>query len=248
MRIHLEKRSFESGMSQSARYVISVVLYLAVLCTVAHAVQHPVALGKNPNASVCLECHADKTKGKYVHSAIPMGCTTCHEVTSAKGVTLISLVSPADELCFTCHQKSSDKHLHAPYAQGDCIVCHSPHSSNWPDHLLASPQNICMGCHVRERLKVHYQRRTATVPWGVTLTFEQLKGWQYLRLNKTLTANHPVEGHPVTGPNTVLGKGASQIACLSCHQPHHSRHANLLPPKFATTEALCESCHKYPGP
>jgi len=239
------KGAFGRVICRHARYVITFVLCLVVLRTLAQTAQHPVPLGKNPDSTGCIGCHGDKTKGKHVHSAIAMGCTICHEVTSAKGVTLINLVSPANELCFTCHEKSSDKYLHAPYAQGDCIVCHSPHSSDWPDQLLAAPQDICMGCHVRARLKVHNRKRTATVPWGVTLTFDQLKGCQYLGLNKALTANHPVEGHPMTGPNTDLGKGAAPITCLSCHQPHHSKHANLLPPEFSTREELCESCHKF---
>ncbi len=250
MRLQLEKRSLGAGrgMFHLARYIITFVLCLVVLGTVAKAVQHPVQLGKNPDSAECIGCHGDISKGKHVHSALSMGCTTCHIVTSKKGVTLINLVSPADELCFTCHKKSSDKFLHGPYAQGNCVVCHSPHSSDWPDQLLASPQDICMGCHSRARLKVNEQKRTATVPWGVTLTFDQLKGWQYLNLNKTDTADHPVEGHPVTGPNTDLGNGAAEITCLSCHQPHHSNHANLLPPNFSTVTALCESCHKDPGP
>jgi predicted CXXCH cytochrome family protein len=233
------------NISQAPRYLAASVLCFVVLRLGAQAAEHPVPLGKNPDPAICMECHADKSKGKYVHSAIAMGCTTCHSVTSAKGATLISLVSPATELCFTCHEKSSDKVLHGPYAQGNCIVCHSPHASDWPKQTLAPPEELCMGCHVRARLKINQKKRTAMVPWGVTLTFDQLKGWQYIGLNKALTANHPVEGHPVTGPNTALGKAAAEITCLSCHQPHHSERANLMPPNVPNQTALCETCHKF---
>ena len=101
-----------------------------------------------------------------------------------------------------------------------------------------------MGCHVRSRLKVNAKNRTAKVPWGLTVTFDQLKGGQYIGLNKALHANHPIEGHPVVGPNTAMGKGAAEINCLTCHQPHHSESANLLPAKLGNETALCESCHK----
>jgi predicted CXXCH cytochrome family protein len=215
--------------------------------------EHPVPLGENPDPAKCVECHADKSKGEYVHTAIAMGCTTCHAVTSKKGVTAIKLVSPASELCFTCHQKSTDEVLHGPYAQGNCSFCHSPHASDFPNQILASPEDLCMGCHVRARLKVNRRKRTATAPWGVTMTLKQLKGWQYINLNKALTANHPVEGHPVIGPNTAAGKGAPEITCLSCHQPHHSKWANLLPPNLPNDKGvmsdqtgLCVTCHKYP--
>ncbi len=219
-----------------------------VLGTGAHAVQHPVPLKKDVNSAECIGCHGDKSKGKHVHSAIAMGCTTCHVVTSVKGATLVSLVSPADQLCFTCHEKSGDKVLHGPYAQGKCTVCHSPHASAWPNQLRAPTQDLCMGCHVRARLKINAQKRIATLPWGAKVTFDQLQGAQSLGLNKALTANHPVEGHPVTGPNTELGKGAAAITCLSCHQAHHSKQANLLPANLSSATALCESCHRNPIP
>lgn len=223
--------------------VLSVLLFVIVLSVVVQAAEHPVPLAKNPDPATCVECHADKNKGKYVHSAIAMGCTTCHSVTSAKGATLISLVSPASDLCFTCHEKSSDKVLHRPYAEGECVACHSPHASNYPNQLLTDSQDLCLGCHARTRLKVNRRKQQVTTPWGVTLTFTQMQGWQYLNLNKTLTANHPVEGHPVTGPNTALGKGSPEINCLSCHEPHHSKNPNLMPPNVKNQTALCETCH-----
>lgn len=206
-------------------------------------------LGTNPDSTVCIQCHQDKAKGKFVHTVIAaQGCSACHTVISKKKRTLVSLVLPPNELCFTCHEKVNDKVLHAPYAQGNCIVCHSPHASDWPKQLLAPPQELCMGCHVRSRLKIDPQKRTATVPWGITLPLDQFQGMPSLGLNQALTANHPVEGHPITGPNTDLGKDAPDITCLSCHQPHHSDRLNLLPPGFATATALCESCHREIDP
>ncbi len=89
------------------------------------------------------------------------------------------------------------------------------------------------------------------MPWGITLTLDQMKGLLYLGLNSTLTANHPVEGHPVSGPNTAVGPGAPPISCLSCHNPHASNYANLLPKtppdpamKLCKSCSLCGDCHK----
>ena len=233
-------------MHKPASFALICTVYLVTLSVCAQAVEHPVPLGKNPDPSVCAQCHSDKSQGKYVHSAIAMGCTTCHDVTSAKGVTLITLVSPQNDLCFTCHEKSNDKVLHGPYAEGLCIACHSPHTGNYPNQLLADSQDLCLGCHAQARLKVNQRKQKVTTPWGVTLTFSQTQGLQFLGLNKTLTANHPVVGHPITGPNTALGKG--KISCLSCHEPHHSQKPNLMPPNLGNNPggyvtALCETCH-----
>jgi len=211
---------------------------------------HPVTLKPNAESSMCSECHSSISKGKYVHSAMTMGCTTCHQVKNEKGVTQVNLVAPVTQLCLTCHSIAQDKVLHRPYKLGDCIVCHSPHASDFPAHTWVSQQETCLGCHARVRLKVNARKKTVSVPWGVTLTFNQMQGWMYLNLNATLTANHPVEGHPVSGPNTALGPKAPPITCLSCHRPHGANHANLLPKtppdpgmSLCKTCGLCLDCH-----
>ncbi len=43
---------------------------MAVTATRAGAAVHPVPLDKNVDAKKCLECHDDKTKHKFVHSAM----------------------------------------------------------------------------------------------------------------------------------------------------------------------------------
>ena len=63
---------------------------------------HPVGLPPNPDSKICIECHEDKAKGKFVHSAIAMGCTSCHEVRSIKGVTRVKLTTTTTQaLCIT---------------------------------------------------------------------------------------------------------------------------------------------------
>ena len=104
-----------------------------------------------------------------------------------------------------------------------------------------------MGCHTRSRVKVDDAKQTATTPWGQTLTLTQMKGLQYLNLNATETLNHPVEGHPVSGPNTSPKLGP--VTCLSCHRPHASNSANLLlvgplaSMPDCRTCGLCKQCH-----
>lgn len=216
---------------------------------------HPVTLKAKADTATCTACHSSIGKGKYVHTAMEMGCATCHQIQNEKGVTRVTLVAPVTQLCLTCHLVSEDKVLHRPYKLGDCVACHSPHASDYPQHTWAAHQDICLGCHARARLKVNQTRKTVTVPWGVTLTFEQMKGWRYLNLNATLTANHPTEGHPVSGPNTALGPKAPPVSCLSCHSPHASNFARLLPktppdPGMSGCKScgLCLDCHQQMFP
>jgi hypothetical protein len=56
--------------------------------------EHPVKLAANTDASTCSQCHTDVGNEKYVHRAMAMGCTTCHEIKNEKVVTHVNLVAP----------------------------------------------------------------------------------------------------------------------------------------------------------
>jgi len=236
----------------AAKLKVRLRLYLLIAplvltCTTAYTApaklqRHPVSLAQNTDPSTCLQCHADKDQGKYVHTAMQMGCTACHAIKNIAGGTSVTLISPADQLCFTCHQKSSDPVQHQPYSEGACTICHSPHASNFPAHTWVAHQELCMGCHVKGMLKVNRAKKTVTVPWGRSLAFKQMDRWYYLGLDATHTKNHPVEGHPVSGPNPLV-PGSPDITCLTCHTAHTSTVPNLVPPKYPQQEMLCVSCH-----
>jgi len=212
----------------------------AVATVPAVTAEHPVPLKADTPASTCLECHGDLQKGKYVHSAMEIGCTACHNITNQNGATHVTLTAASNQLCLSCHTLSTDKVLHGPYREGLCVACHSPHSSNVPAHTWASAQDICLGCHTRERLKVDDAKKVVTTPWGQTLTLAEMKGWQYLNLDATLTHNHPVAGHPVSGANT--SPKLAVVSCLSCHGQHASNFESLLPVGAPASMPDCRTC------
>ncbi len=227
---------------------ILVALFVLLLPSESRADirKHPVFLPANVDPSKCLDCHNDKATGKYVHTAISMGCTACHTVANVQGATYVVLSSPPNQLCLTCHTLSTDPVQHSPYKEGNCVFCHSPHASNFPAHLYAPPQDVCTACHVRGLMKVNRKANTLILPWGTIIPFKEMDSWFYLGLDKTYRLNHPVEGHPVSGPNLALGNDAPVITCLTCHEPHHSTVANLILPKYKNTTSLCLSCHHAP--
>src|SRR5437868_7094973 len=68
------------------------------------AATHPVPLEKNTDSATCIGCHDDKAKGKFVHTAVATGCTSCHEVRVNKDVTRVKLTTTTTSaLCLTCH-------------------------------------------------------------------------------------------------------------------------------------------------
>lgn len=209
--------------------------------------RHPVEVTANTN---CSECHSYLLKGKYVHTAVSMGCPTCHAVTNKADGTYVELVSPVNQICLTCHPLSSEKLQHGPYKRGDCVICHSPHSSDFPQHTWVEHQNLCLGCHTHERLKLYTATHTGLLPWGITLNAAQTKGLPFLRLNRNLTKNHPLQGHPVSGPNKPAGRDAPPVTCLSCHNPHASGFPFLyaMPDNWETYPCpnclICMKCHR----
>jgi cytochrome c553 len=70
---------------------LATIFFVAVLALRADI--HPVPLEKNATSAQSLECHAEKAKGKFVHTAVSAGCTSCHEVPANKDVTRVKLVT-----------------------------------------------------------------------------------------------------------------------------------------------------------
>jgi predicted CXXCH cytochrome family protein len=100
-------------------------------------------------------------------------CTQCHlppnigssqklspeEPTSIMGAKLSPnpwlLALPLDQLCTKCHRYDTSRQtvygklwIHAPSALGACIVCHSPHLSEYPYMLRRQSIRLCTDqCH-----------------------------------------------------------------------------------------------------
>src|SRR5271157_1418415 len=101
---------------------------LLVLLTAlpALAVEHPGVLHKD---DLCSACHADKTSGKSVHSAMTISCTICHLAQTQGDMTTLNLIMPKEQICFACHEKSAELRQHTPQVRGRCVECHDSHSS-----------------------------------------------------------------------------------------------------------------------
>src|SRR5215471_1827169 len=140
----------------TAELAVAVVFLLFVLAIPAAGDIHPVPLEKNADSAKCLECHADKAKGKVVHTAISTGCTTCHEVRVNRDATYVKLTTTTSyRLCITCHadkNAAESKGIVHPPAVRDCLKCHDPHTTENKFVLLKATvggekENLCLTCH-----------------------------------------------------------------------------------------------------
>src|SRR5580765_2500806 len=177
----------------------------------AVAAVHPVPLDKNTDAKKCLECHDDKAKHKFVHSAMQGGCLGCHEIRVNKDVTRVKLITATPAaLCISCHadKKAADiKGTVHPPAVRDCLTCHDPHSSDNKFQLLKpasgdAKENLCSTCHQTGFNVPEKGSRHAALDMGCD----------------TCHTTHKTGADPTAENRFHLTKSAPAL-CIGCHDP-----------------------------
>lgn len=168
---------------------------------------------------LCYGCH-DRTNytKKSVHSAIGMGCTSCHNPHANNNEKLLASTGP--DLCISCHGKTefSRKNVHAALPMG-CPTCHDPHSSDNPELLTTALNDLCLGCHEQVGKTPH-----AIAGFGKT--------------------GHPLGGSRKKIVKDPKREGRI-FSCASCHNPHSSDAPKLFRYPAKTAMDLCSHCHKF---
>jgi len=231
--------------------------------TSVYAAVHPVPLDKNVDAKKCLECHADKTKHKFVHSAMQGGCLTCHEVRVSKDVTRVKLTTATtSSLCLSCHEDKTAKNIKGtvhPPAVRDCLTCHDPHSSENKNQLLKpasgdGKDNLCLSCHQTGTHVAEKGSRHAALDAGCDTCHTTHKtGPEPTTENRFhLTKAAPalcVDCHDVKDAELAKkhnNQPFEKANCLQCHDPHQSDQPKLMV-KFQHSPFQgngCDICHQ----
>jgi len=206
--------------------------------------EHPFIQPSAIKSETCLTCHPDKKEGKFVHPAVAMGCANCHQANSEDGRTAIALVAADGELCAMCHEPKKDPVLHVPYREGQCLICHDPHTSNFPRQVRAETNLLCLSCHGVNQpdVKVNQEIKMVSLLGGRTLTLDDYRQAVKIGLDRSGTKGHPIVGHPISGRDP-RNKDAA-LNCLSCHAAHSSALANLMPANVKNRFELCTLCHQ----
>ncbi len=239
----------------------ATILVMAVAPAVAKT--HPVQLDKNVDAAKCIECHEDKSKGKAVHSAIAMGCMSCHEVRISRDVTRVKLTTTTTQaLCLQCHD---DKKVQAgqtmhPPAVRDCVKCHDPHEAANPNQLLKATsgatrdENLCLACHGIGLNTPKGGSRHAALDMGCDTCHVTHKNGDRTKVEFAahLKKDVPalcVECHDAKDAalqKAHLNQPFAAANCLQCHDPHQSAKPKLMQ-KFLHNpfeSKMCDSCHQ----
>lgn len=249
-------------MGRVVRSILGAALVLGA--SMSFAGKHPVPLDKNTDSAKCIECHEDKAKGKVVHSAIAMGCTTCHEIRVTKEATRIKLTTTTTSaLCLSCHADHDAAKLkgkvHAP-AVRDCVKCHSPHTADNKNNLLkaasgdSGKDNLCLGCHNIGLDVPKTGSRHAALDSGCdTCHVTHKTGERGKReFDFHLTKDAPalcIDCHDVKDAELKKAHKNQPFEtadCLSCHDPHSSSSPKLMQvfQHNPFESKSCEVCHQ----
>ncbi len=255
------------GLAQHARPAnlalncLAVLMFLLAIAP-AYADIHPVPLEKNADSATCLECHADKAKGKNVHTAVATGCTSCHEIRVNKDVTRVKLITTtASALCFTCHADKNPADIkgtvHNP-AKRDCLKCHDPHQSDNKFQLIKASsgdqkENLCLSCHTIGLNTPPKGSRHVALDMGCETCHVTHKTGEAgkIEFDYHLTKAPPalcIDCHDPKSADLQKSHQNQPFAtanCVQCHDPHQSAAPKLLAkfthPPFADKQ--CEVCH-----
>ncbi len=205
--------------------------------------EHPFIEQKEIKSETCLTCHPTKNEGRFVHSAVGMGCQNCHRAASENNKTTISFVAVGADLCAMCHEVKHAQVVHKPYHDGQCLICHNPHASEFRAQARATVGSLCLSCHGigRPDVRVNGQAQTVSLLDGRAydlMSFEQAPkvGGSHAQLSLQTPAGR-----------AALAKGSKKPdaapSCISCHDPHASDEKYLLHKRAASGGASGNSCY-----
>ncbi len=193
----------------------------------------------------CLDCHGELMKGQTIHPPAEESCDYCHEPTGkphpGKEGKAFKLADDLPALCYMCHDENTEKYIHAPVEGGECLICHSPHSSANPSLLLANPvSSLCFECHDEEIAK--HNNAHQPVSEGNCQSCHNPHQSKDRNLLKTALPGLCFSCHEDVGKQmkTKHIHPPSEDDCRNCHNVHGSTDKYLLD---QTISSLCFDCH-----
>jgi len=205
--------------------------------------EHPYIDPKDIKSESCIKCHPNNKTGKFVHTAVGMGCDNCHTATSEKNKTTLSYVATGGDLCAMCHEAQKASVKHGPFKEGQCLVCHDPHTGNYPNQLRAPVDALCLECHGPDTnaQKPDKNHLVALFDGKVKLPEGYFNQVPILPLKYGL--GHPTEKHPVADVVNPKTKITVAMNCLTCHQHHAGNVPAMLVKDQKNDMNFCKSCH-----
>lgn len=207
-------------------------------------------------SSLCYACHGDVEEAvqgaAFPHGAMAMArCVDCHSPHASRFPRLLR--APAGGVCTPCHEDAAPtagQFGHGAVDWFGCQSCHEPHGGSRAKLLRGTGNPLCNGCHLQGEV-ARRDDGSLALAGGLTVPAHRSGDLKMIDLDPTGTRNHPVTGHPVSGPvgkpegrteiaDSLIG---TQMTCVSCHDPHKGASADLFAYGAASGFELCLACH-----
>lgn len=152
-------------------------------CHVEPTAAQPFATLK-VGVELCQGCHYETVNETFnkdrIHWPVvdKVGCLNCHSPHAAAQPKLLR--APEKQVCNGCHSDTIARQersitKHQPIADGQCSICHSPHSSNNPFLMTETSNiNLCGECHDWQTHSTHPIGAEIVDPRNPNLTLDCL--------------------------------------------------------------------------
>ncbi|MCK5347373.1 MAG: hypothetical protein KAR20_28380, partial [Candidatus Heimdallarchaeota archaeon] len=194
-------------------------------------------------------CHEKLFTPANIHPAMEDDCTTCHESSNTDhpsgGKMDFTLSDIMPDLCFACHdENNTQKYLHAPIEFGECIDCHTPHSSDG-DYLLkeVTVEATCSQCHDLHDEKGGFHEPVKT-GYCTDCHSPHQSNNKSLLLEESPQLCFGCHGDLEISSEIKSVHPPFEEDCLNCHNPHISQMEFLLEEDLPE---LCFTCHDNPA-
>ena len=196
----------------------------------------------------CSVCHASAATtftswagGGYVHSPTDTNCSTCHNGTTATGLTTPPHVPVSGVQCSNCHTNTAPNFVtytmtHSAVSASRCDSCHNGSytgegtkgaqgTASFPGHVATSGKD-CITCHANAA--------SGFVSWS---------GGTYVHLPTDTNCSSCHNGTTATGLTTPPHIPVTGVQCSNCHNNSAISFSTYTMTHSAVSASRCDACH-----
>jgi hypothetical protein len=198
----------------------------------------------------CVTCHATAVSGgyasfsggTYTHAASDTNCSSCHNGSTATGMTTPPHVPVTGVQCSNCHTNTATSFTsytmsHAAVTASRCDSCHNGSytsqgtkgayaTASYPGHVATNGAD-CTTCHAS----------------AVSGGYVSFAGATYVHSASDTNCSNCHNGTTATGNSTPPHIPAKGIQCSNCHTNTATSFTTYTMNHGAVTASRCDSCH-----